>query len=142
MDTQNYLTVDELIEIQPRIMALLLSEHYDDSFDVNELSVVELHTLSVMAAMIMAIELFDHFSSGDDVSACNKDDDGDDDSSRIVEDFRQFFIQNGHVKMNTLKFLDKLIDECAKNSDPYFQENFTRVREMIIANRKLYQNDL
>ena len=104
MDTQcNVIT--ELLDGKPRLKDLLLSEHYDDTFDVNELSVDECLILSFVAVMIGAIEVVD------DASACNKGDDGDDDSKKVVDGYRQFFLQNDQVKTNTLKFLDKFIDE-------------------------------
>jgi len=140
MDTQcNVIT--ELLDGKPRLKDLLLSEHYDDTFDVNELSVDECLILSFVAVMIGAIEVL-----VDDASACNKGDDGDDDddddSKRVVDGYRQFFLQNDQVKTNTLKFLDKFIDEYTENSAMHFKEDFTRFREAIIATRKLRQDGL
>ena len=144
MDTQCNDTIDKILDDCPRVKELLLSEHYDDTFDVNELSVYECNILNFMAFTMMAIEVLDFYEKmkGDDVSAYNKDDDGDDDSKRVVDGNRQFFLQNGQAKTNTLKFLDKFIDEYTENSDTHFKENFTRIRDLIVFNRELYQDGL
>ena len=131
MDTQ-FESIEEFPENSHRIVSLILSDTFDDAFDVNKLNAIEYSVLITMAMTVLGMVLED-FSRAK-IGASVFDEYRYDERHKY---FRQFFTLNTHAKTNFLKLVDKVIDEYTASHESWGSENelYLHVKKVIVSIR-------